>query len=398
MVERADRRSPRVLVLGPRFAAIAAEALPDATFEVLKSEEAGQIVSRHDGFDLVMIGADTVEAAVLTEAIEALGQKANAPGVLLLGARLPASAVRALFKLKRSDVLETPFTAGDLARSAEVLLRAQPAAAATPQTSTCWAITGAVGGAGATTLAIELAVGLADRKSAGRKGGGERVALVDLNLADGQVCAYLGAAANMHLVEASISPERIDAALLDAFAVRIDDCLDLYACPRDPRAFEQVSAAAVLRLLEVVCEVYDWVVVDVPRLRQPWTTEVLAGSDEVLVVSELTVPALLSARALAQEIEAELNDGRSAHVVVNRLASRVFGPAPSLADAEKALQRKVLGGITSDWEAAACSVNLGGPIRHHRPRSKIVKDVTALIGKLASDARRGPASGLRIAG
>ncbi len=32
-------------------------------------------------------------------------------------------------------------------------------------------------GAGKTTLAIELAVGLADRKSAGPKGGGERVAL-----------------------------------------------------------------------------------------------------------------------------------------------------------------------------------------------------------------------------
>lgn len=390
MTDQSGGRSPRVLVLGPRFAGIAAEALPDATFEVLKSEAADQAAVRHRGFDLVLIGADTIEAGQLAEVIEALGQQPDAPGVLLLGARLPANAVRALFKLKRSDVLETPFTAGDLTRSAEVLLRA-PIAAAAAQSSNCWAVMGAVGGAGATTLAIELAVGLTDRKTS------ERVALVDLNLADGQACAYLGAAANMHLVEASVSPERIDAALLDAFAVKFDDRLDLYACPRDPRAFQQVSAAAVLRLLEVVCEVYDWVIVDVPRQRQSWTTEVLAGSDEVMVVSELTVPALLSASALAQEIEADLPDGRSAHVVVNRLASRVFGPAPSLADAEKALQRKVLGGITSDWEAAACSVNLGGPIRHHRPRSKIVKDVTALISKLSSGARRGQHSGLRIA-
>jgi pilus assembly protein CpaE len=391
VAERSDRKRPRVLVLGPRFAAVAAEAVPDATFEVLKSEEIDQLAARHDGFDLVLIGADTVDPGKLTEAIEALGQKLHAPGVLLLGARLPANAVRALFKLKRSDVLETPFTAGDLGRSAEVLLKAQPQVATGPQTSHCWAITGAVGGAGATTLAIELAVGLADRKS------NERVALVDLNLADGQACAYLGSAANMNLGEASLTPERIDAALLDAFAVRVDDCLDLYASPRDPRAFEHAAAPAVLRLLEVTCEVYDWVIVDVPRLRQPWTADVLAGSDEVMVVSELTVPALLAARALAQEIEAELPEARSAHIVVNRLASRVFGPAPSLADAEKALGRKVLGGITSDWEAAACSVNLGGPIRHHRPRSKIVKDVTSLIGKLTAEARRGAAAGLRIA-
>jgi pilus assembly protein CpaE len=300
--------------------------------------------------------------------------------------------VRALFKLKRSDVLETPFTAADLARSAEALLKAAPQVQAPVNGSHCWCVTSAVGGAGATTLAIELAVGLADRKSS------ERVALIDLNFADGQAAAYLGSAANMHLGEVSTSPERIDASLLDAYAVRVDDCLDLYAGPRDPRGFSLVSEAAVLRLLEVACEVYDWVIVDTPRLRQPWTADVLAGSDEVLVVSELTVPALLSARALAQEIEAELPEGRQAKVVVNRLASRVFGPAPSLADAEKALQRKVLGGITSDWEAAACSVNLGGPIRHHRPRSKIVKDVTSLIEKLTAEARRNQAaSGLRIA-
>jgi pilus assembly protein CpaE len=387
-----ERKPPRVLVLGPRFASLAQEALPDAAFEVLKSEEVDLLVQRHDAFDLVLMGADTVDPARLVEAIEAFAVRANPPGVLMAGARLPANAVRALMKLKRSDVLETPFTAADLARSAEALLKAAPQVQTPVNGSHCWCVTGAVGGAGATTLAIELATGLADRKS------NERTALIDLNFADGQAAAYLGSAANMHLAEVSALPERIDASLLDAYAVRVDDCLDLYAAPRDPRGFSLISDAAVLRLLEVACEVYDWVIVDTPRLRQPWTADVLAGSDEVLVVSELTVPALLSARALAQEIEAELPEGRTAKVVVNRLASRVFGPAPSLGDAEKALQRKVLGGITSDWEAAACSVNLGGPIRHHRPRSKIVKDVTALIEKLTADARRNqPPSGLRIA-
>ena len=39
--------------------------------------------------------------------------------------------------------------------------------------------------------------------------------------------------------------------------------------------------------------------------------------------------------------------------------------------------------ITSDWEAAACSANLGGSISLHRPRSKIVKDVANLVESLA---------------
>ena len=142
----------------------------------------------------------------------------------------------------------------------------------------------------------------------------------------------------------------------------------------------------MLRLLEIACQVYDWIIIDLPRHQQPWTLDVLAGSDEMLVVSELTVPALLSARALASEIETELPESPPPRIILNRLASRVFGPAPSLSEAEKALQRKAEAGISSDWEAAAASVNLGGPIATHRPKSKIVLDVNRLVDKLAGAA------------
>jgi pilus assembly protein CpaE len=114
--------------------------------------------------------------------------------------------------------------------------------------------------------------------------------------------------------------------------------------------------------------------------------DVLAGSDELLIVSELTVPALLQARAFASEIEDEAPESHRPRLILNRMSSRPFGPAPSRAEAEKALGRKVDGAITSDWEAAACSVNLGGPISQHRPRSKIVKDVVGLVDRLTAQA------------
>jgi pilus assembly protein CpaE len=159
---------------------------------------------------------------------------------------------------------------------------------------------------------------------------------------------------------------------------------DLFACPRDPDAFVKVTPAAVLRLLEVASQVYDWLIIDMPRHRHSWTVDVLAGSDELVVISELTVPALLAARALAGEIESEVEPKHPPRIVLNRMASRVFGPAPSRGEAERALGRKVDGAITSDWEAAACSANLGGPISQHRPRSKIVKDVIALVDDLVA--------------
>ncbi len=282
-------------------------------------------------------------------------------------------------KVPRSDVIEQPFTADDLARAAASLI-AEPLAPPTPVNAHCWTVVGSVGGCGATTIAIELATALAHRNA------GKRVALVDLHLVDGATAAYLAAIPAMMLADASDAPERIDASMLGAFAMRVGEGLDLLAAPRDPRAFARVSQTAVCRMLEVACQVYDWIVIDLPRHQQPWTLDVLSGSDEVLVVSELTVPALLSARSLATEIETELPEGAAPRIILNRLASRVFGPAPSLAEAEKALQRKADGGITSDWEAAAASVNLGGSISHHRPRSKIVRDIAVLVDRLTAPA------------
>jgi pilus assembly protein CpaE len=300
---------------------------------------------------------------------------------MLAGSHLPTSLVRALMKLPRSDVIEAPFTAEDLARAAASLLvepHAPPVAAAPSASAKVWTVVGSVGGCGATTIAVELASALA------RRAPEQRVALVDLHLVDGSAAAYLGATATMMLAEASAAPDRIDAALLDAFAMKVGEGFDLLAAPRDPKAFTRVSQTAVCRMLEVACQVYDWIVVDQPRHQQSWTLDVLSGSDEVLVVSELTVPALLSARALAAEIEAELPQAEPPRIILNRLASRVFGPAPSLGEAEKALQRKADGGVTSDWEAAAASVNLGGSISHHRPRSKIVRDIAVLVDRLTA--------------
>jgi pilus assembly protein CpaE len=363
-------------LIGPDLKPLAEQALEGALIEVVGLDPGQALAGLRPGLDLVVMDADAADPGLVVQAVEALARRPEPPAVLLVGAHLPTALVRALFKLPRSDVLEAPASAADLARAAaQALAESSPAPA---RNSRCWTVMGAVGGAGATTLAIELAAILARRAS--QPGS---VALVDLNLPFGAAPSYLGASANMRLAEASATPDRIDGAMLDAFAVRVETGFDLLASPRDPLAFSRVAPAAVLRALEMACQSYDWVIVDLPRTRQAWTLDVLAGSDEVLIISELTVPALLQARAFAGEIEAETPDSRRPRIILNRMASRAFGPAPSRAEAEKALGRKVDGAITSDWEAAACSVNLGGPISQHRPRSRIVKDVMGLLDRLA---------------
>lgn len=367
----------RVLAIGPSLGVLARGPLFGAALEMGGLERLAEI--RTGATDLILIDADGVDADQLSAAVTALAEDPAAPPTLLVGRRLPTGLVRVLMRMKQSDVLAAPFTDEDLQSAVYALLDRGSLDAAGPSdhASRCWSVVGAVGGAGATTIAIEIASALA-----ARSGKDHSVCLIDLHLADGATSAYLGATASMGLAEFGPAAERMDAALLAAFTTPISKSLDLLACPRDPMAFEQISKDAVLRILEIACEAYDFVVIDMPRHRRSWTLEVLAGSDEVLVVSELTVPALLAARALCGEIEQGLPPASRTRVVLNRLATRMFGPAPSTAEAERALERKADASISSDWEAAAASVNLGGPISQHRPKSKVVRDVQGLVDRL----------------
>jgi pilus assembly protein CpaE len=381
----------RILIVGAGLAELAGLAFRDATLQTAGIERLQARWAFGEAPDLILIEAGAFDPDSLSAAIAALASGATPPPTLLTGDHLPAGLVRNLMRLPRSDVLEAPFSAADLAASSAPLV-APTAAPMLNAPSRCWTIMGAVGGAGATTLAIETACALAQRLP-----GPRRVCLIDLNLADGAAAAYLGAPANMLLSRASQAADRIDPQLLDAFVSGAPGGVDLLASARDPHAYDTTSADAVLRLLEVACQVYDAVVVDAPRHRRSWTLDVLAGSDELLVVSELTVPALLAARSLAAELENDLPAGPPPRIVLNRLAKRVFGPAPSMAEAEKAMGRRAAGGVTSDWEAAAASANLGGPISQHRPKSRIVKDVADLVDRLIASPARSHPEDLRVA-
>lgn len=244
-----------------------------------------------------------------------------------------------------------------------------PGRAPGPCASASWAFVGAVGGAGATTLAIEAAHALAGRTRKDRS-----ICLIDLNPADGAMAAYLGVAPQLKAEAPAIGD-----------AVAVTGKIDLLAWPRDPEGFTRLGAEAALGLLDAAQAAYDLVLIDLPRHRHPWTLPALAACDEVLVISELTTPALRAARDLAQDLEIAVS-GLHPRIVLNRMAARSSGAAPTMGQAEQVMQRKATAGISSDWEAAAAAANLGGAIARHQPKSRIVRDVAALVDRLTAEA------------
>ena len=336
-----------------------------------------EILLRHSG-DLLLVeqGMTGYDQIVLMLAVER-----PSTAVIVVSDHLPGHMVRALMKLELSDILPSTASLGDVVDAAERIAETRPEIgepSAPESTAQCWAFRGAVGGAGVTTIALECAFELARREGPGK------VCLIDLNFADGMIMPFLDGTPKLDLDALSAAPERLDERLLQAWCWEHEDGVSVLAGPRDPDADLKATEPAVLRLLDVACSVFDHVIVDMPRHRMSWAKSVLAAVDELVIVSELTVPSLHAAADSCREADPLREDREPARLVLNRMfAKRRFKAEFAVDKAERAIQRDINATIGSDWDAARTAVNLGQPIAKVKAKSQIVMDVAKLVAQLS---------------
>jgi len=321
------------------------------------------------GDHLVIIDL-SVKGAVLL--LEEIAKQVPDTKVLVISDALSAVAVRAMLRLQASDIAASAADAKDIVKAAGRLMDVTPDSP--DRKNQCWVVTGAVGGAGSTTLAIELACATAMRDPE------NSVCLIDLNLADGMVAAYLEGEQKLDLVALSDAPERLDPTLLSAYCWEHESGVSLISPKRNPDICGIVDADIILRLLDTVCAVYSHVIVDMPRHRRAWSKPILSVVDEVMVVSEFTVPSLHAAADMTREVDALRMDVEPSRLVLNRMSDgkREF----SVQRASKAIEREIGAVVRSDWKSAREAVNLGVPVAKVKPKSMLVKDVMTLLKQL----------------
>ena len=350
----------------------------------LSSMDAATIVEKFGGaLILLEQGQAGAEQVVLGLAVD----KPDS-AVLMVSDNLPVHIVRALMKIEASDILPVSAGAEEILESIDRIRAAAEAAVAGgdgPASAVCWAFRGAVGGAGVSTLAIESAFSLCEKVGPGK------VCLVDLNVADGMVSSFLEAVPKLDLAALSAAPERLDARLLAAWCWQHEDGVSTISAPRNPDADALATEAAILRLLDVACAEFPYVLVDMPRHMMPWTKPILGAVDEAVIVSELTVPSLHAAADMAREVDMLRSSDRKAKLVLNRMfPKKKFRAEFAVDKAEKAIDRKIDETITSDWDAARTAVNLGKPIGEVKPKSALVADVSRLVDSMMPEAARQP--------
>src|SRR5262249_28711408 len=182
------------------------------------------------------------------------------PGVtvIAIGDSNEVGLYRDLLHSGVSDYIFKPLTAPLLARALNAKTNAAGPGGIQRKLGTTIAFVGARGGVGTTTLAVNLAWYLAERQS-------RRVALVDLDLHNGDCALASNVRPTPGLREALVNPGRIDSVLLERVMAPVGERLFVMSAEEPLRDNIDFTAEAVDTLVTALRHQFHYVILDVPR-------------------------------------------------------------------------------------------------------------------------------------
>ncbi|MCB1418890.1 MAG: response regulator [Notoacmeibacter sp.] len=292
--------------------------------------------------------------------------------VVVVTQEFNAAAVRILVQLQVADFLTKPVTTADLVRSC---IRALQGPGREEQTEAqISTFMPAAGGVGTTTLVLQTAFQL--HNSATR---GASTCVVDLNFQQGSCAEYLDLEPRFDISEIENQPERLDRQLLDVMLSKHSSGLCVLAAPTAPAEMRSFNTDVVVRMLDLVSAYFDNVVIDMPRTWFPWTETVLLGSNNLYIVSELTVPCLRHTQRLIKAIYETAGKEVKPQVIVNRFEQRMFENGIKQADVEEILGEHFAGGISNNYRLVREAVDRGVPLQEIDPEANVIMDLKRII-------------------
>jgi pilus assembly protein CpaE len=218
----------------------------------------------------------------------------------------------------------------------------------------------AKGGCGKTTLATNLAAALADR-------GRREVCLVDLDLAFGDVAIALQLFPAHTIADAVPLAESLDAQAVMSLLTPHSPGLTTLVAPIEPGTAESIPATLVAKLLDLLKQQFDFVVVDTPPAFDDHVLAAFDQSDVVALLATLDIPALKNLKLTLETLDL-LNYPRDRwRIVLNRADSKV---GLALGEVEKTLKAPISAQIPSSRDVPA-SINRGVPIVLDDPKHPV---------------------------
>jgi pilus assembly protein CpaE len=324
-------------------------------------------------YDVIIVELDSNPEYAL-DLVESVCANSSATVMVYSGRVYPEMLVRCM-RAGAREFLTSPITPGTIA---EAMIRAavrRPASRPVKKVNgKSFVFVGAKGGSGATTIASNFAVALAQES-------GQSTLLIDLNLPLGDVALELGVHSEYSTATALQNFQRLDFNFLSSLLIKHSSGLSVLAAP-DKYTEVEASAESVEKLLTVARQHFDYVVVDAGS-RFGATGKALFGDGAtVYLVTQVGISDLRNSNRLISELLKA--SGAEVEIVLNR-----FTPRSLVIDEQsitKALTMPAHWKVPNDYAAARSAQNTATPLAlNDSPISRVIL-------QMARAARGAPAN------
>jgi pilus assembly protein CpaE len=321
---------------------------------------------------VVQVDADTPASIKRFERLVAADP--NLP-VITAAYEPPLALVRSLLRMGAHDVLPLPLTLEELETSIAPLARQieEKDVQVHARTSRLVTMVRARGGCGATALLSQLACRFARNEAQF----GREACLIDLDVQFGDVAFQLGLEPKLTLTELIEAGSRLDGEMMRSVAVPHSSGLAVIAAPAEVLPLEAMSSDQVLAVVDQAQRDFGTVFVDLPANWTHWSLSLVARSDLVLLVTELSVSGLHQARRQLDLLrDQDLGDVR-VDVVLNRLEKSLFKTIRT-SDVETALGRAASYTIVNEAAVMTAAIERGILIDEVKRKSALGRDLDML--------------------
>lgn len=236
------------------------------------------------------------------------------------------------------------------------------------------AVTGHKGGAGTTTIAINLAVALAEMSR-------ERCALVDLGRPFPDVGNFLDQDTTYDLYDVLHNVESLDQSFCKRIMQPYGPNLEILHGISDFKEQDSLHLEGLGKIFTILKGLYRYIVVDLGHLFDDLFFQVFREADLVLMLTELNVPNFRNLRKLWPLLRDWDLGRRKVKVVVNRHhKAHDLG----IRELEKILEGPPFAILPNDFLPLIEAINQGVPLSKVGPRSKLYLGLKEMSQKIIS--------------
>ena len=310
--------------------------------------------------DINMPGMDGIAAS------EAISTQAPSVQVVMMSVQGESDYLRRSMLAGAREFLIKPFSGDELVNSIHRVYQlaatrraalppppetAPTAAPPPPAGGKILAIFGSKGGAGSSTLAVNLAIALREETKA-------RVALVDANFEFGDIGVFMNLPNSRTIAELTGDKTEIDEDLLDGTLASHTSGVKVLLAPTRPELAELVKLEHLKRIMEMLPKSFDYIVVDLWKSFHDSTVLFLDIADRIILVSTSDLPAIKNAKLFFELTEALGYPPDKTFFVLNREDGR---SGISVKDIAASIKHPVGIVLPKDENTSTLALNRGVP-------------------------------------